>query len=159
MGIQPATIYGRLGNDNNPPATNIFPCMSHRPAFGSHLFGTIAMMEFVLENPLHSSAFLASLPPNGALPKLFQRFPALPSGALPKLFISYSFLSIHAAPSLSPNYFQPFPFSPRCPCTLPSRSRGEATETRTQASEMLLGKKRLINVGKEKHLWELPVLR
>ena len=81
--------------------------MSHRPAFENQCSGTIIFMTFVLKQKhANSSAFTVSLPPKGALPRLF------PTVSLPFAVSSSPSRSLPAG--LSPSYLSRFPL--RSPC-------------------------------------------
>ena len=95
---------------------------------GAQFFGTIALMEFVLKTRANSSASRWSLPPNGALPKLFPTVSlpstlriapshrssphAIPTVSLPSTLPSFPYRSFPPEPSAS--YFPRFPFRPPC---------------------------------------------
>ena len=95
---------------------------------GAQFFGTIALMEFVLKTRANSSASRWSLPPNGALPKLFPTVSlpstlriapshrssphAIPTVSLPSTLPSFPYRSFPPEPS--PSYFPRFPFRPPC---------------------------------------------
>ena len=85
------------------------------------------MMEFVLENPLHSSAFLSSLLPTELSPSYFNGFLPFPAELSP----SYLFPTVSCPSMPHPRFHQTisnrFLSVHDVHARFPSRSRGEAT--------------------------------